>query len=140
LIWDVKCDVALPCATQNELDGAAAKKLIANGVKLVAEGANMPASDEAAKLFIEQGVLFLPGKAANAGGVAVSGLEMAQSGQRCFWSFEQADKMLKEIMVNIFKTIDKRAQENCAKDNFVFGANIAGFIKVAEAMLLQGAV
>ena len=139
-IWDVKCDIALPCATQNELNEEGAKKLIANKVKLVGEGANMPTTAEAAKLFMENGVLFLPGKAANAGGVATSGLEMAQSSQRIFWSFEEVDKNLKEIMVNIFKTIDKYSKENGAKDDFILGANIAGFIKVANAMMMQGAV
>ena len=139
-IWDIKCDIAFPSATQNELDITAAKKLIVNGVKLVAEGANMPTTIEAAEFFIKSGVLFLPGKAANAGGVAVSGLEMAQSGQRIFWDFEKVDKKLKEIMVNIFKQIDKCATDNGAKDNFILGSNIVGFIKVARAMMLQGAV
>ena len=139
-IWDIKCDVALPCATQNELDEEAAKKLIDNGVILVAEGANMPCTDEAARLLQHDGVLFLPGKAANAGGVAVSGLEMAQSGQRIFWSFQEVDKRLKEIMVNIFKSIDKHAAENGKRGDYILGANIAGFIKVADAMLAQGAV
>ncbi|MCL2145407.1 MAG: NADP-specific glutamate dehydrogenase [Endomicrobia bacterium] len=139
-IWEIKCDVALPCATQNELDEAAAKKLIANKVKLVGEGANMPTTLEATKLFLDNKVLFLPGKAANAGGVATSGLEMAQSSQRLFWSFEDVDKQLKGIMVNIFKTIDKCSKDNGLNDNFVAGANIAGFKKVAEAMMSQGAV
>jgi len=139
-IWEVKCDIALPCATQNELDEAGAKKLIANKVKLVGEGANMPTTLEATKLFLDNKVLFLPGKAANAGGVATSGLEMAQSSQRLFWSFEEVDKKLKGIMVNIFKTIDKCSADNGFKDNFVVGANIAGFKKVAEAMMAQGVV
>jgi len=139
-IWEVKCDIALPCATQNELDESGAKKLIANKVKLVAEGANMPTTLEATKLFWDNKVLFLPGKAANAGGVATSGLEMIQSNQGLSWSFEEVDKELKEIMVNIFKTIDKCSQENGFKDNFVVGANIAGFLKVAKAMMEQGVV
>lgn len=139
-IWEIKCDVALPCATQNELDENSAKKLIANKVKLVGEGANMPTTLEATKLFLDNKILFLPGKAANAGGVATSGLEMAQSSQRLFWSFEEVDKKLKGIMINIFKTIDKYSAENGFKDNFVFGANIAGFIKVADAMIAQGTV
>ena len=139
-VWEVKCDVALPCATQNELDETGAKKLIANKVKLVGEGANMPSTLEAAELFLKSKVLFLPGKAANAGGVATSGLEMAQSSQRLFWSFEEVDKKLKEIMVNIFKTIDKCSKENGLKDNFIAGSNIAGFVKVADAMMAQGAV
>ena len=139
-IWDVKCDVALPCATQNELNEAGAEKLIANKVKLVGEGANMPATAEAAKLLMDHNVLFLPGKAANAGGVATSGLEMAQSSQRIFWSFEEVDEKLKEIMVNIFKVIDEYSKESGAKDDFILGANIAGFIRVADAMMMQGAV
>jgi glutamate dehydrogenase (NADP+) len=139
-IWEVKCDIALPCATQNELDEAGAKKLIANKVKLVGEGANMPTTLEATQLFLDSKILFLPGKAANAGGVATSGLEMAQSSQRLFWTFEEVDKKLKDIMVNIFKTVDKCSADNGAKDNFVLGANIAGFLKIAEAMQQQGAV
>lgn len=139
-IWEIKCDIALPCATQNELNEESAKKLIANKVKLVGEGANMPTTLEATKLFLDNKVLFLPGKAANAGGVATSGLEMAQSSQRLFWSFEEVDKKLKSIMANIFKTIDKCSNDFGFKDNFVLGANIAGFVKVADAMMMQGAV
>ena len=139
-VWTVKCDIALPCATQNELDADSAAILIKNGVKAVAEGANMPTTLEATQKFIDAGVLFAPGKAANAGGVATSALEMAQSSQRLFWSFEEVDKKLKDIMVNIFRSVDKTAEEYGAHNNFVVGANIAGFAKVADAMMAQGIV
>jgi len=139
-IWSVKCDVALPCATQNELDEAAAKTLVANGCLVVGEGANMPCTPEAADVFLENKVLFLPGKAANAGGVAVSGLEMAQNSQRLPWSFEKADAELKTIMVTIYKNTSEAAREYGCEGNFVAGANIAGFLKVANAMLAQGLV
>ncbi len=139
-IWSVKCDVALPCATQNELDEVAAKTLAANGCLVVGEGANMPCTPEAADVFLENKVIFLPGKAANAGGVAVSGLEMAQNSQRLPWTFEKADAELKTIMVTIYKNTSEAAREYGCEGNFVVGANIAGFIKVANAMLAQGLV
>ena len=139
-IWSVKCDVALPCATQNELDEAAAKALVASGCLLVGEGANMPCTPEAAEVFLENKVIFLPGKAANAGGVAVSGLEMAQNSQRQSWTFEKADAELKTIMVTIYKNVSEAARDYGCEGNFVAGANIAGFLKVANAMMAQGLV
>jgi glutamate dehydrogenase (NADP+) len=139
-VWNIKCDIALPCATQNELDEAAAKTLVKNGCIAVGEGANMPCTPEAADVFIESKVLFLPGKAANAGGVAVSGLEMAQNSQRLPWSFEKADAELKKIMVTIYKNTSEAAREYGCEGNYVVGANIAGFLKVANAMLAQGLV
>jgi len=139
-IWNVKCDVALPCATQNELDEAAAKALVKNGCIAVAEGANMPCTPEAVDVFHANKVLFLPGKASNAGGVAVSGLEMAQNSQRIPWTFEKADAELKIIMVTIYKNASEASEEYGCPGNFVTGANIAGFIKVANAMLAQGLV
>ena len=137
-IWTVKCDIALPCATQNELDAEGAKALIANGVKLVAEGANMPSTPDAVALFQSNGVMFGPAKAANAGGVATSGLEMTQNSMRLSWSFEEVDEKLHSIMVNIYKNASKAAKDYGCEDNLVAGANIAGFIKVADAMLWQG--
>jgi len=139
-IWNAKCDIALPCAIQNELDEAAAKTLVKNGCIAIGEGANMPCIPEAVKVFHANKVLFVPGKAANAGGVAVSGLEMAQNSQRISWAFEKADAELKNIMVTIYKNISQAAQEYGCPGNFVAGANIAGFIKVANAMLDQGLV
>jgi glutamate dehydrogenase (NADP+) len=139
-IWNVKCDITLPSATQNELDAAGAKALIKNGCKVVAEGANMPTTPEAADLLIENKVAFLPGKAANAGGVAVSGLEMAQNSQRYAWTFERADAELKNIMTTIYKNINEAAEKYGSPGNYIIGANIAGFIKVADAMLDQGVV
>jgi len=139
-VWNVKCDVALPCATQNELDEAAAKALVKNGCIAVAEGANMPCTPEAVDVFHANKVLFLPGKASNAGGVAVSGLEMAQNSQRIPWTFEKADAELKNIMVTIYKNASEASEEYGCPGNFVTGANIAGFIKVANAMLAQGLV
>lgn len=139
-IWSIKCDIALPCATQNELDENSAKLLIDNGCKLVGEGANMPTTLDATQMFINAGVIFLPGKAANAGGVGTSALEMAQSSGRMFWSFEEVDAKLKGIMVNIYKAISSAAKEYGQENNFVLGANIAGFTKVANAMIAQGAV
>jgi glutamate dehydrogenase (NADP+) len=139
-VWNVKCDIALPCATQNELDEAAAKALVKNGCIAVAEGANMPCTPEAVDVFHAGKVLFLPGKASNAGGVAVSGLEMAQNSQRIPWTFEKADAELKIIMVTIYKNASQAAEEYGCLGNFVTGANIAGFIKVANAMLAQGLV
>lgn len=139
-IWSIPCDVALPCATQNEIDAESAALLVKNGVKYVAEGANMPSSLEAIDVFMKSGVVFLPAKAANAGGVATSALEMAQSSGRMFWSFEEVDDKLKGIMTNIYHNIDKAAKDYGYDGNYVMGANIAGFIKVAEAMLLHGIV
>ena len=139
-IWTVKCDVALPCATQNELNLESAKALVKNGVFAVGEGANMPTTLDATEYFLANGVLFAPGKAANAGGVATSALEMAQSSQRLFWSFEEVDAKLKAIMVGIFHNIDATAEKYGKPGNFVVGANIFGFEKVAEAMMAQGIV
>ncbi len=137
-IWNVKCDIALPCATQNELDGAGAAKLIANGVMLVAEGANMPSTPEAVEAFHAAGVAFGPAKAANAGGVATSGLEMSQNSMRLSWSFEEVDEKLQGIMKNIYAAACKAAADYGCEGNLVNGANIAGFLKVAEAMKAQG--
>ena len=139
-IWTVPCDIALPCATQNELDGDSAKALISNGVIAVAEGANMPSTPEAVHEFLSAGVLFAPAKAANAGGVATSGLEMSQNSQRLSWTLEEVDARLREIMENIYKNASGAAREYGMEGNLVAGANIAGFIKVADAMLAQGAV
>lgn len=139
-IWNEKCDVALPSATQNELDEAAANQLVKNGVIAVGEGANMPTTPEGVEVFQAKKVIFLPGKAANAGGVAVSGLEMAQNSQRQSWTFERVDSELQTIMKNIYANISEAAEDYDCKGDFVAGANIAGFIKVAEAMLAQGLV
>lgn len=139
-VWTVKCDIALPCATQNELDLTDAKALVANGCFAVAEGANMPTTLDATRYFQEQGVLFCPGKAANAGGVATSALEMSQNSQRLSWTFEEVDAKLKTIMVNIFRNLDAAAKQYGMEGNYVAGANIAGFLKVAEAMQAQGIV
>ena len=139
-IWQVKCDIALPCATQNELDETGARALIANGCKAVAEGANMPTTYEATLLLQGAGVLFAPGKAANAGGVAVSALEMSQNSMRLAWTFDEVDKKLEGIMENIFAAIDHAAAEYGAEGNYVSGANIAGFLKVADAMMAHGIV
>ena len=139
-IWTIPCNVALPCATQNELDEESAKILVNNGVTLVGEGANMPTTLQATHILQEAGVVFLPGKAANAGGVATSALEMAQSSGRLFWSFEEVDAKLRTIMVNIFKNIDAAAKKYGFEGNYVVGANIAGFEKVAEAMMAHGVV
>ncbi len=139
-IWSVPCDVALPCATQNEIDAESAKLLVKNGVKYVGEGANMPSTLEAIEVFQKAGVVFLPAKAANAGGVATSALEMAQSSGRLFWTFEEVDAKLKNIMVNIYHNMDDAAREYGMEGNYVAGANIAGFKKVAEAMMAHGIV
>ena len=139
-IWNVPCDIALPCATQNELDETAAKALLASGCKVVGEGANMPCTPEAVDVFLENKIAFLPGKAANAGGVAVSGLEMAQNSQRYSWTFEQTDSELKAIMANIYTSIKEAAEECDVPGNFVVGANVAGFKKVADSMIEQGVV
>lgn len=137
-IWSVKCDIALPCATQNELNGDEAAMLVKNGVKAVAEGANMPSTPEAVECLQKNGVLFGPAKAANAGGVATSGLEMSQNSMRYSWSFEEVDAKLQGIMKNIYKNAAEAAKEFGCEDNLVAGANIAGFLKIAEAMMAQG--
>ncbi len=138
--WSVKVDIALPCATQNELNLEDAKTLVANGVFAVAEGANMPTTMEATEYFQANGVLFCPGKASNAGGVATSALEMSQNSERLSWTFEEVDAKLKNIMVNIFHNLDDAAKKYGMEGNYVAGANIAGFLKVADAMKAQGIV
>ena len=138
-VWTIKCDVALPCATQNELLLDDAKALVANGVIAVAEGANMPTTLEATKYLQENGVLFAPGKASNAGGVATSALEMSQNSERLSWTFEEVDSKLKNIMVNIFHNLDDASKKYGKEGDYVAGANIAGFEKVVNAMLAQGA-
>ena len=137
-IWTVKCDIALPCATQNELDLDGAKALVANGVFAVAEGANMPSTLEATEYFQEHGVLFGPAKAANAGGVATSALEMSQNSMRLSWTFEEVDEKLNDIMVGIYNNASKAAEECGMPGNLVVGANVAGFLKIADAMMAQG--
>ena len=139
-IWTIPCDIALPCATQNEIDADSASALVNNGVKYVAEGANMPSTLEAIEVFQKNKVVFLPAKAANAGGVATSALEMAQSSGRMFWSFGEVDEKLKNIMINIYHNIDDAAKEYGYEGNYVMGANIAGFLKVAAAMMAHGVV
>jgi glutamate dehydrogenase (NADP+) len=139
-IWLIPCDIALPCATQNEIDETSAKILVTNGVKAVGEGANMPSTLEAIEVFLENGVLFGPAKAANAGGVAVSALEMAQNSARISWTFEEVDTKLHEIMVNIYRNSMAASKEYGAEGNLVVGANIAGFLKVADAMIAQGII
>jgi len=136
--WKFKCDIALPCATQNEITKEDAEMLVKNGVVAVGEGANMPSTPEAIDLFLSKGVLFGPAKATNAGGVATSGLEMSQNSLRLSWTAEEVDKKLESIMINIFNNSWKAAEEYGMKGNLVAGANIAGFVKVAEAMLAQG--
>ncbi len=138
--WGVKVDVVIPCATQNDILIEDAQKIVANGVKFVCEGANMPCTNEAVDYFLENGVYLGPSKAANAGGVSVSGLEMSQNSMRLTWSFEEVDAKLKNIMLNIYKNASQAAEDFGHKDNLVVGANIAGFIKVAEAMKAQGLV
>ncbi len=137
-VWSTKCDVALPCATQNELNLDDAKQLVANGCIAVAEGANMPTTLEATKYLQENGILFAPGKASNAGGVAVSALEMSQNSERLSWTREEVDQKLEGIMVNIFNNLASAAKRYGHEGNYVMGANIAGFEKVAEAMIAQG--
>jgi len=139
-IWSIPCDIALPCATENELDGQAASTLIGNGVKAIAEGANMPSTQEAIDLFLEQGILFAPAKAVNAGGVAVSALEMAQNSSRMTWTFDEVDDKLKEIMKDIYQSCTEAASAYAHPNNLVVGANIAGFKRVADAMIAQGIV
>ncbi len=137
-IWTIPCDIALPCATQNELNEEDAKTLVKNGVIAVAEGANMPSTIEATNVFLSSNVLFGPGKAANAGGVATSALEMSQNASMTAWTFEEVDEKLHGIMVNIYKNAAAAAEKYGHKDNFVVGANIAGFVKVADTMIAQG--
>jgi glutamate dehydrogenase (NADP+) len=139
-IWTIPCDIALPCATQNELDLDSAKTLIANGCKAIGEGANMPSTAEAIAYIQESGILFAPAKAANAGGVATSALEMSQNSERLSWSFEEVDAKLQTIMVNICHNAAAAAEKYGAKGNYVVGANIAGFEKVVDAMTAQGIV
>ena len=139
-IWSIPCDIALPCATQNEIDEESAKTLVANGVIAVGEGANMPSTLEAIDVFINSDVLFGPAKAANAGGVAVSALEMAQNSARVSWSFEEVDAKLHEIMINIYQQSMKASVEYGHPGNLVYGANIAGFLKVADAMMFHGII
>ena len=139
-IWDIKADYAFPCATQNEILKEDALNLVKNGIKLVGEGANMPCSMESEEILTKSGVLLAPAKAANAGGVAVSGLEMSQNSQRLRWTPERVDQELKAIMNNIYKNISEAAETYSTKDNFIDGANIAGFMKVSRAMIAQGYV
>ena len=139
-IWLIPCDIALPCATQNEIDETSAKILVTNGVKAIGEGANMPSTLEAINIFLSNGVLFGPAKAANAGGVAVSALEMAQNSARVSWTFEEVDAKLHEIMINIYRNSMNASEEYGHPGNLVVGANIAGFLKVADAMIAQGIV
>ncbi|MCM3781440.1 NADP-specific glutamate dehydrogenase [Neobacillus mesonae] len=139
-IWNIPCDIALPCATQNELDADAAKTLVSNGVLAIAEGANMPSTLEAIDILLSAGVLFGPAKAANAGGVAVSALEMSQNSMRYSWTFEEVDTKLQQIMKDIYNNALRSAEEYGMTGNLVAGANIAGFLKVADAMIAQGVV
>tara|TARA_B100000683_G_scaffold249516_1_gene263733 strand:+ start:1216 stop:2577 length:1362 start_codon:yes stop_codon:yes gene_type:complete len=139
-LWNVNVDVALPCATQNELNGEEAEMLVANNVIAVGEGANMPCTPEAVEVFQKSGVLFAPGKASNAGGVATSGLEMSQNSLRLSWTREEVDKRLEDIMINIHKNAFETAKKYGREGDYVFGANVAGFLKVAEAMIAQGVV
>ncbi|MBQ8724758.1 MAG: NADP-specific glutamate dehydrogenase, partial [Oscillospiraceae bacterium] len=139
-IWTIPCDIALPCATQNEIDKESAEILVKNGCKVVSEGANMPSTPEAISTYLSNGLLYGPAKAANAGGVATSGLEMSQNSERLSWSFEEVDAKLHGIMKNIFKACDDAAKEYGMEGNYMAGANIAGFLKVAEAMKAQGCV
>ncbi|CEG29377.1 NADP-specific glutamate dehydrogenase [Bacillus sp. B-jedd] len=139
-IWSIPCDIALPCATQNEIDETTAQLMVANGVKAVGEGANMPSNLEAIDVFLNSHILFGPGKAANAGGVAVSSLEMSQNSMRLSWTFEEVDAKLHQIMENIYRNSIKAAEEYGHPGNLVVGANIAGFIRVADAMIAQGVI
>ena len=139
-LWGINVDVALPCATQNEINGEEAKMLVANKVIAVGEGANMPCTPEAVEVFHKSGILFAPGKASNAGGVATSGLEMSQNSLRLGWSREEVDERLENIMINIHKNASETAKEYGREGDYVFGANVAGFLKVAEAMIAQGVV
>ncbi len=137
-IWSIPCDIALPCATQNEIDGASAKLLVQNGCKVVCEGANMPSTPEAIEVYLANGVLYGPAKATNAGGVAVSGLEMSQNSLRLSWTFEEVDERLQNIMKSIFHNAYAASEECGVPGNLMVGANVAGFVKVADAMVAQG--
>ena len=139
-IWDIKADYAFPCATQNEINAEDAANLVKNGIKLVGEGANMPCAAEAERLFLDKGVLLAPSKAANAGGVAVSGLEMSQNSMRLKWTSQEVDQRLQNIMKGIYESAKSAADRYSEHNNFVDGANIAGFLKVADAMIAQGYV
>ena len=139
-IWSVKCDIALPCATQNDISIDEAKLLVQNGVIAVGEGANMPCTNEALEYFLSKGILVAPAKAANAGGVATSALEMSQNSMRLSWRFDEVEDKLREIMVNIFNSAKSAAEEYGYNGNYVVGANIAGFLKVAEAMINEGVI
>ena len=139
-IWTIPCDIALPCAAENEINGEIAEMLVANGCFAVGEGANMPCTPEAVKVWLDKGILYGPGKAANAGGVAVSALEMSQNSMRYPWSFAEVDTKLKQIMENIYNTVRDTAKEYGLQGNMAAGANIAGFLKVARAMFAQGVV
>ncbi|KON85974.1 glutamate dehydrogenase [Sporosarcina globispora] len=139
-IWSIPCDIALPCATQNEIDESAAEMLVANGVKAIGEGANMPSTSEAINVFLRNNILFGPAKAANAGGVAVSALEMAQNSSRLSWTFEEVDAKLQHIMINIYRNSVKAAEDYGYSGNLIAGANIAGFKKAADAMIAQGVI
>ena len=139
-IWTIPCDIALPCATQNEIDGESAKILVKNGCKVVSEGANMPSTPDAINTYLSSGIIYGPAKAANAGGVATSGLEMTQNSMRLSWTFEEVDEKLHAIMKSIFKACDEASKTYGMPGNYMAGANIAGFIKVAEAMKAQGNV
>ena len=139
-IWSIKCDIALPCATQNELDKNAAEALVKNGCIAVGEGANMPCTPEAIEVLLQNKVIYGPGKAANAGGVATSALEMSQNSMRYQWTFEEVDAKLQQIMKQIYEASSEAARKYGYEDNLMLGANIAGFLKVAEAMYAQGVV
>ena len=136
--WGETCDIAMPCATQNELELADAQKLISGGTRFVVEGANMPTTLEATNYLVENGVFFAPGKAANAGGVSVSGLEMSQNAEHLSWTFDEVDSKLQDIMANIYTAASEAAEKYGHPGNLIFGANIAGFLKVADAMMAQG--
>jgi len=138
--WDIKCDCAFPSATQNEISAEDARTLVKNGCILVAEGANMPTEPEGVDVFLQAKIMYGPGKAANAGGVAVSGLEMSQNSQHTMWTREEVDRRLKDIMKAIHKAVSETAKEYGQPTNYVLGANIAGFVKVADAMIDQGVV
>ena len=139
-IWTVRCDIALPCATQNEIDKESAEILVKNGCRCVAEGANMPSTPEAIEVYLKSGVLYGPAKAANAGGVATSALEMSQNSMRYSWTFGEVDAKLHDIMVNIYHSCADAAKEYGMAGNYMAGANIAGFLKVANSMLAYGVV
>ena len=137
-IWTIPCDIALPCATQNEINGDSARTLLANGVKFVAEGANMPSDLEAINIYLENDIYFGPAKAANAGGVAVSALEMAQNSSRTAWSFQEVDEKLQGIMKSIYSESKEAAEQYGYAGNLVVGSNIAGFVKVADGLVAEG--